>query len=151
MNYLLDTNILNAFLKDWTTPQQKRIQQKLDEIDREARTVFISTINYYEIKRGLLAANATRKMEVFNEFCQDYPMLGVDSRQVLDKASAIYADLKKRGELIEDADIFIAAIALIHDVTLVTDDSHFDRIDGLSPENWLLLEKEVDNGNKSEL
>ncbi|MEN8216294.1 MAG: PIN domain-containing protein [Pseudomonadota bacterium] len=45
--------------------------------------------------------------------------------------------MKLRGELLPDADIFIAAIARAHGLILVTNDSHFDRIEGLRIENWL--------------
>ena len=56
----------------------------------------------------------------------------------LDKAVEIYADLRQRGMLIEDADILMAAIALVNDLTLVTNNtSHFSRIPGLQLEDWL--------------
>jgi tRNA(fMet)-specific endonuclease VapC len=42
-----------------------------------------------------------------------------------------------KGKLLPDADILIAAIAFTYNLILVTDDSHFDRIDGLKVENWL--------------
>jgi predicted nucleic acid-binding protein len=41
--------------------------------------------------------------------------------------------------LIEDADLFIAVIALVHDMILVTNNvTHFARIPGLQVEDWLL-------------
>jgi tRNA(fMet)-specific endonuclease VapC len=57
----------------------------------------------------------------------------------LDQAAKIYANLRKAGQLIEDADILIAAIALVNDMTLVTNNtSHFSRIAGLQLEDWLV-------------
>jgi tRNA(fMet)-specific endonuclease VapC len=64
-------------------------------------------------------------------------MLGIDSEAVLNQASEIYASLKRQGKLLPDADILITAIALTYNLILVTDDNHFDRIDGLKVENWL--------------
>lgn len=59
-------------------------------------------------------------------------------REIMSKASEIYAELKRRGELIEDADIIIAASCLIKDMVLVTDnEDHFDRIENLETENWV--------------
>ena len=59
-------------------------------------------------------------------------------REIIDKASEIYAELKRRGELIEDADILIAASCLIKGMVLVTDnEGHFRRIENLEVENWL--------------
>ena len=46
--------------------------------------------------------------------------------------------LERRGERLDDADLQIAAIALSHTVPLVTHNSrHFDRVPGLSLEDWL--------------
>ena len=57
----------------------------------------------------------------------------------LDKAAEIYADLRAAGQLIEDADILITAIALVNDLTLVTNNTaHFSRIVGLQLEDWLI-------------
>jgi tRNA(fMet)-specific endonuclease VapC len=39
--------------------------------------------------------------------------------------------LRARGLLIADNDLWIAATALTHDLTLVSRDAHFDRIPGL--------------------
>ncbi len=59
-------------------------------------------------------------------------------REIIDRASGIYADLKRRGELIEDADILIASSGPVEDMILVTDnEEHFRRIENLKIENWL--------------
>ena len=50
----------------------------------------------------------------------------------------IYATLKKKGELINDADILIASIVKAHNAILVTNnEKHFLRVEGLKIENWL--------------
>jgi tRNA(fMet)-specific endonuclease VapC len=54
------------------------------------------------------------------------------------RAAGIYADLHRRGLLIGDADILIAATALQHDCVLTTNNTnHFNRIAGLQLQNWL--------------
>ena len=56
---------------------------------------------------------------------------------VIVQAADIYADLYKRGELIADADILIAASALANGCGIVTNnETHFRRIVGLQIENW---------------
>ena len=53
------------------------------------------------------------------------------------EAAAIYADLYKRGELIGDADILIAATSLVNGFGVATNnEDHFKRITGLHVENW---------------
>jgi tRNA(fMet)-specific endonuclease VapC len=54
------------------------------------------------------------------------------------KAGEIYADLRKKGELISDADILIAATVLANESVLITNNiEHFKRIKTLKLENWL--------------
>jgi tRNA(fMet)-specific endonuclease VapC len=54
------------------------------------------------------------------------------------RAAEIYADLKADGSLIGDADILIAATAMVNDLVVVTNnESHFNRIKDLQVENWL--------------
>ena len=48
-------------------------------------------------------------------------------------------DLRTGGQLIEDADLLLAAIALVNDLTLVTHNtSHFSRVADLQLEDWLI-------------
>ncbi len=50
----------------------------------------------------------------------------------------ITAFLKKDGNLIEDADILMAAIAIVEDLVLITNNtSHFNRVKGLRIDNWI--------------
>jgi predicted nucleic acid-binding protein len=56
---------------------------------------------------------------------------------IIDLGAEIYANLYRQGQLIDDADILIAATALVHDYRLVTDNvRHFARIPNLVVENW---------------
>lgn len=48
----------------------------------------------------------------------------------------IKGDLRKRGKLIRDNDIWIAAIASQNRLTLLTRDAHFSSVPGLSSESW---------------
>ena len=50
----------------------------------------------------------------------------------------IKSDLKKRGEILSDADIMIVSIAFANNFTLVTNNlKHFARIRDLAVENWI--------------
>ncbi len=134
MSYLLDTNIITAIVK-----KNEIITEKLREVESRGQELFISGIKYYEVKRGLLAVNATRQLSQFNRLCRKYRVLSVlDEREILDRASEIYADLKQRGRTIQDTDILIAATAITQGLTLVSADSDMQRIQGITVENWLV-------------
>ena len=132
MSYLLDTNIVSASLK-----QNVTINLKLEEVSKLQLDIFISGITYYEVQRGLLRSNATKKLAWFQQFCQNYPILFLDDMRIFEKASEIHADLTNRGKIIQDADILIAATAIIHDLILVSHDSDLTRVKDLQLENWL--------------
>jgi len=53
------------------------------------------------------------------------------------RAADLYADLYRSGHLISDADILIAATALVHGLTLITGNvAHFQHISGLPLASW---------------
>ncbi|TAF10163.1 MAG: type II toxin-antitoxin system VapC family toxin [Nostocales cyanobacterium] len=133
MGYLLDTNIVSASLK-----QNVKVNTKLQEISSFKIDILISGITYYEVQRGLLRSNATKKLAWFQQFCQDYPILFLDDMRIFEKASEIHADLTNRGKIIQDADILIAATAIIHNLVLVSHDSDLTRVKDLQLENWLI-------------
>lgn len=132
MTYLLDSNIVSYILKKILT-----VNNKLQEVNLRGEEIFISCITYYEIKRGLLAINATRQLADFHQFCQDYEILFLDDIEIIEKACEIHADLKRKGTPIQEADILIAATAIARCLTLVSNDSDLLRVEGLSLENWL--------------
>ncbi|TVP65693.1 MAG: type II toxin-antitoxin system VapC family toxin [Nodularia sp. (in: Bacteria)] len=132
MGYLLDTNIVTAIIK-----QNEKVTTKLASLNRRNQGVFISAITYYEIKRGLLAIKASIKLVDFEKLCDEYPVLLLDDMAIFKKATEIHADLKIRGLPIQDADVFIAATAMIHNLILVSHDSDLLRIPDLKLEDWL--------------
>jgi tRNA(fMet)-specific endonuclease VapC len=58
------------------------------------------------------------------------------TREVADRYGDIVAQVPP-GQHIGQNDYWIAAIALTHDLTLITNDPDFDRVPGLQTENWL--------------
>lgn len=134
MSYLLDTNIVTAILK-----QDERLNPKLKEVNYHNIQLFISCMTYYEVKGGLLAVNATTKLSRFEYLCsQEYlKVVFLPNLEIINRASEIYADLKRRGRLIQTADILIAATAAAARLILVSHDSDMLRVSGVTVEDWL--------------
>lgn len=128
---LLDTDILSELLKQHPLVIQ-RTRLYLAEHDRLA----FSIVTRYEILRGLRVKQATTQAAAFEALCQVCTILPLTDR-VVDRAAALYADLYQRGALVPDADLLIAATALVAQRVLVTNNlAHFQRIPDLSIENW---------------
>jgi tRNA(fMet)-specific endonuclease VapC len=135
VDYLLDTNILSYILR-----KNLIVDNKLRQVTRNGNQVFLSCITYYEVKRGLLAINATRQLANFQQFYTDYEVLFLDDIDIIEQACKIHADLKIKGRPIQDADVFIAVTAIARSLilVLVSNDSDLLRVEGLSLENWLI-------------
>ena len=131
--YLLDSNIVTAYLK-----RHPGVRQRIRAAERAGRPVRLNAVSYYETKRGLLAIGAHKQLAAFERLWRVLGIVMID-HPVLDKAAELYAMLRTSGQLIEDADLLIAAISLVHDMTLVTNNmAHFTRIPDLQIEDWLL-------------
>ncbi len=132
-NYCLDSNVVSDILRQEPTVM-KHLNEALDNDDN----LFISSIVYYEIVRGLKAAGKTRMLKDFKEFYDNakHLYLDRDDLTMIDKAIEIYILLHK-GQMIEDNDIYIAAISMVNGCTLVTSNTrHFSRVEGLNFVNW---------------
>ena len=83
------------------------------------------------------AKNAVVRLAEFERLCNASRIIPLTD-QIVVRAADIYAELKSRGALISDADILIAASALVSNLIVVTNnEEHFRRITGLQLENWI--------------
>lgn len=97
----------------------------------------IPIIAYYEVVKGHEYVGAHDRQKLFDEFCELNNVIPLD-QAACRRAAQVYADLRRCGNLIPDADILIAGIALAGDYVLVTQNvKHFQRVPGLRVENWL--------------
>lgn len=130
MRYLLDTNVVIDILRG------DRIVEKRYRLETLKRSkFFICPIVYYEVVRGFKIVSASKRLQTFLELCKEWKMLPFDA-DATDKAIDIYAQLHN-GKIVEDNDIYIAAISMVNGCTLVTANvNHFGRVDGLNFVNW---------------
>ena len=130
MNYSLDTNAVTDFLHN-----DRNVIGNMERAMLNDDTIFIDPIVYYEISRWLRFANHPEQLRKFETLYANSPQLEFDQR-ALEKSIEIYNQLRN-GQLIEDNDIFIAAMAMVNGCTLVTaNEKHFSRIKGLRYVNW---------------
>ena len=130
MNYTLDTNTVAAVLRG-----ELLVARQLERLVADGHEVSLNVISYFETRRGL-KSEAVRKKRLFETLLQEVRVLDLD-RNALDISADIYADLRRKGTPLEDADILVAGIALAHDAVLVTRNlKHFRRVGGLRLESW---------------
>ena len=128
----MDTDILSAVMK-----KNPVVIPKARSYLAEHGQFTLSILTRYEILRGLKAKGAAKQAIAFDRFCATNVVLPLTDEVVV-KAAEIYAELSGRGALIGDADILIAASALVHGLGVLTNnEDHFRRITNLQVENWL--------------
>jgi tRNA(fMet)-specific endonuclease VapC len=132
MPVLLDTDILSAVIR-----RNSSVIPKAQAYLSIHKQFTFSIITRYEILRGLKAKNAIKQLTAFERFCSVNIVLPLTD-EIIVKASDIYAFLKRQGQIIGDADILIASTALVNELPLATNNlKHFERVMGLSIQNWL--------------
>ena len=131
LKYLLDTNIVIYVLK-------RRPREVLDIFNKNSSRIAISTITLSELIYGAeKSSNVDKNLESVEEFASHLEVLSYDA-----KASQHYgqikATLEKKGEIIGENDIHIAAHAISQGLILVTNNlREFKRIPNLALENWV--------------
>jgi tRNA(fMet)-specific endonuclease VapC len=128
---LVDTNILSLFFRG-----HPLVVANFTTYLAEYSAIRFSIITYYEVVSGLKHRDARKQLDSFLEFAAQSTIHPL-SVQVADRTAELYADLRKRGEPIDDIDLLIAGTALANGLVLITDNRrHFDRIVELEVDNW---------------
>lgn len=125
--FLLDTNIIIAVFAN-----EQAVTQKL----ADAGEVFVPSIALGELYFGAgKSARAKDNVTRIDEFAADSAVLVCDAITAK-RYGAIKNQLKKQGAPIPENDIWIAALAMQYQLTLVTRDRHFRAVEDLQVEQW---------------
>lgn len=122
--YLLDTDIIIEYLRG-----NKKVIDKLISLPSRKYTTTISLAElFYGIYQSSKKEKNTQKLM---DFLTDVEILNIDydNCKLFGK---LKSELKKKGELIDNFDLFIACISVTNNLTLITNnDKHFKRISNL--------------------
>lgn len=123
--YFLETSVIVSFLRG-----RNETIREVENLEGELTSSFICLAELYEgifrIKEKGEAKEAV--LNFFNGLSEIYTL----DREVAENFGQIRAELKLKGEIIEDLDILLAATCLAHNLILVTyNPKHFKRIKNL--------------------
>lgn len=133
---ILDSDIFSEVLKRKDPAVLARCETYLAEHDR----LTVSAMTVMEVVRGLYRLGSKKQLDAFLAALVDAEVLEIRT-EISILAGRIDADLMDRGKIIGIADVFIAATAILNELTLVTGNTdHYERIIalgyGLRIENW---------------
>lgn len=119
---LLDTNIISDI--------NNNISETITLL-KSAKEVFVSCIVAGELFYGIQnSSNKEANLQFYREFFKNCAVLDV-TFATAELYGVVKTQLKQKGRPIPENDIWIAAIAIQHGLTLVTHDKHFENIEGL--------------------
>ena len=125
MTYLVDTDYIADYLKGYqaaTTVLEKLV----------ADGIGFSIITFAEVYEGIYYGhNRSQHEQGFRRFLTTTPLFPI-TRSIARQFAIIRGDLRAKGLLIPDPDLYIAATAIQHNLTLVTRNlKDYDRIPNL--------------------
>jgi tRNA(fMet)-specific endonuclease VapC len=92
--------------------------------------VWIPLVVLAEIKAGFLGGTERHRNEILLRKLLSKTTVGVllPDRETVEHYARLFVQLKRAGTPVPDNDLWIAALALQHDLLLITRDKHFERI-----------------------
>ncbi|WP_201568278.1 MULTISPECIES: type II toxin-antitoxin system VapC family toxin [unclassified Imperialibacter] len=126
--FLVDTNVVVDFFKGDQT-----IRMKLAEGEIFLPSIVIGELYFGAYASGVVA-NKKKRLKQIAYFLDNYPVLEV-SETTAHHYGGIKSQLKSLKPIPEN-DVWIAALAIEHDIALVTADQHFSHIKELETVAW---------------
>lgn len=125
--YCLDTNIVIALFAG-----NESILTNLVQLNQ----VFVSSTVLGELYYGALKSSRIyENLKRVNDFAIGCTILTCDS-ETAGEYGRIKLELTKKGKMIPENDIWIAAVTRQYDLTIVTKDEHFSTVENLKIVNW---------------
>jgi tRNA(fMet)-specific endonuclease VapC len=132
VKWLLDTDTVIYYMKEMPAVV---VVERLEAA--RPRDRFLSLITLGELFFGIFRSEQVeRNLRRYRHFFARVKLLPF-TPAIAERFGVVKADLARRGEIVADHDLWIAAHALVHRATLVTNnDRDFARFAGLRFENW---------------
>ena len=125
--FLLDTNIVSALFKDDPAIHKRLIQRPM---------VLVSSVVLGELYYGAQKSSRLDKnLRQINRFMTTAAVLETDAETAYEYG-LLRNELRIKGRPIPENDIWIAASARQHNLTLVSRDRHFAEVENLRWEQW---------------
>jgi len=121
MRMLVDTNRLTDALRG---------DKVIVEILENAAEVWLPFVALGEIKAGVLAGRRPKENEALLYAFLRLPGVGVlyADRETTEVYARLFLQLRRAGNAIPTNDLWIASLAVQHELTLVSRDGHFDKL-----------------------
>lgn len=124
--FLLDTNVVIALFAS-----EAGVQQRIASVEVYVPSIALAEL-YYGAQRS---ARADVNIARLDSFASSAAVLGCDL-ETARLYGTVKAAVHARGRPLPENDIWIAAIAYQHGLTIATRDQHFREVEGIAVEIW---------------
>jgi tRNA(fMet)-specific endonuclease VapC len=130
MRFLLDTDICSAHMRRPATLAHQFVQY--------TSQLAISTVTLAELYAGAYKhSQSHRLLSLIGDLIQEVRVLSFDSA-CAERFGQVRGTLLQQGISVPTADLMIASVALVHDLTLVTHNTtDYQYVAGLRMDDWL--------------
>lgn len=132
LTHLLDTSVYSQRLRPHPLPGVVRRWRELGD-----EALAISAVCEAELRYGLARRDSPRLWAEYHDFLENRLVVLPVDKPVADWYGNLKALMEQRGRPCPDFDLLIAATALVHGLTLATQNMrHFEAIPNLVAESW---------------
>ncbi len=127
----LDTDILVSLIKG-----DPKAVSFINTLERKGEELRSTVITAYELLKGaVISVKSDVNVRLVKDLLSNIAILELDSPSV-ELASTIYQKLRRKGEMIGEFDILIAAISIKRGEELISNDKDFFKIEDLKVRLW---------------
>lgn len=138
-DYLVDTNHASKILEG-----EKKLKSRLQKAKGTRDTFGISITVLGELYYAAYASQRKKENLARLKGFLNSVILWEYDRAAAEEFGRIQAEQKDKGKPIPSSDARIAAVARLHNLTILSNDRHFVFVSNLSVANWLNTEKKED-------
>jgi predicted nucleic acid-binding protein len=124
---ILDTNAVSAILA---------ADSQIENVLASAVRHHLPVVVIGEYVFGILGSSRQKKLQAAFERLALQSIVLPCTRATADQFASVRFELKRKGRPIPINDLWIAALARQHNLEIVSQDSHFDDVDGIQRIHW---------------
>ena len=129
---ILDTNAISAM----SYQDRKMEDRDIEVVLQEALQPYLSVPVLAEYQYGLIHSRYQKSLTLWLDHLKSsWPLLPLDKMTAYFYAE-IKSQLVKKGRMIPVNDLWIAALAIQHQQPILSEDRHFDYVDGVKRIGW---------------
>jgi len=122
----IDTDVIIHFLRD-----KEELAKKLENLKEKGFSLNTTAVNGFELWKGAYRSGKKGATVAVENCLNEFDVLPLDKKSCK-KSAELFEKLKSEGKMVDELDVMIASIAIVHGEKILTlNKKHFERIPGV--------------------